>query len=142
LAGAPPALAVDTGTAPAARGFATPEEAVAALVTAARADDTAAMRSVLGPGSDALVQSGDKVADAQAWRRFVTAYDARHVLAPGALGRMVLTVGGDDGIMSFEVNQEGVVFQKDLGPTTATLASEVRLFDPDLSWTRIDVVGQ
>ena len=42
---------------------------------------------------------------------------------------------GDSGIMTFEVNQSGIVFEKNLGPHTARLASRIRAFDPDLSWT-------
>jgi hypothetical protein len=47
---------------------------------------------------------------------------------------------GASGIMTFIVNQDGIVFQKDLGPKTATLAASIKLFDPDLSWARVDVV--
>lgn len=49
---------------------------------------------------------------------------------------------GASGIMSFEVNQDDIVFQKDLGPDTASVVSGVRLFNPDLSWVRVDIVGQ
>jgi hypothetical protein len=48
---------------------------------------------------------------------------------------------GASGIMSFIVNQDGVVFQKDLGADTAAVASAIRVFDPDLTWTRVDVVN-
>jgi len=295
-----PRTALAAATTPAtARSFATPEDAAAALVKAMRANDETAMRDVLGPGSDALVRSGDKVSDAQARQKFVAAYDAKHVLAPGPLGRVVITVGDDDwplpipivqsggrwsfdsqlgaqelverrvgrneiaavrtalayvdaqnlyfgmtskggtgeyaqrlvagpgrhdglywpasqdepdspleplvkqaidegypgadvagkptpyqgyyfriltaqgdnapggaldyvvggrmtrgfamiawpavygasGIMSFEVNQDDVVFQKDLGNATSVLAPKIKLFDPDLSWMRVDIVG-
>jgi hypothetical protein len=279
--------------------FATPEEAVSALVAAAHTDNVAAMHDILGPGSAALLSSGDPVSDEQARQKFVAAYDARHALAPDALGRMVLSVGENDwplpipivkdngqwhfdsllgaqdlvdrrigrneiaairtafayvdaqklyfemmpskgagayaqrlvsrrgfqdglywpeaagqpespleplveqavdegypganmsgkpvpyqgyyfriltgqgdsapggarnyvvngrmtkgfaliawpaiygasGIMTFEVNQDDVVFQKDLGPTTAALVPTMTLFNPDLSWARVDVVG-
>jgi Protein of unknown function (DUF2950) len=49
---------------------------------------------------------------------------------------------GSSGIMSFTVNQDGVVFQKDLGIDTAHVASAITEFDPDLSWTRVDVTEQ
>ena len=49
---------------------------------------------------------------------------------------------GVSGIMSFEVDQSGVVFQKDLGPDTEKLARAISAFDPDLSWARVDVVAQ
>jgi hypothetical protein len=291
--------AAETDTPAQAIRFATPQEAASALVAAARADNVAAMHDVLGPGSVALLYSGDPVADEQAREKFVAAYDAGHAIAPDALGHMVLTVGendwplpipivkdngqwhfdslqgaqdlvdrrigrneiaairtalayvdaqklyfemvrakgagayaqrlasrsglhdglywpaaagqpespleplveqavdegypganmsgkpvpyqgyyfriltgqgdsapggalnyvtddrmtkgfaliawpaiyGSSGIMTFEVNQDDVVFQKDLGPSTAALVPPIKLFDPDLSWARVDVVG-
>jgi Protein of unknown function (DUF2950) len=48
---------------------------------------------------------------------------------------------GASGIMSFIVNQDGTVFQKDLGAHTAAIASAMKRFDPDLSWTRVDLVN-
>jgi hypothetical protein len=41
---------------------------------------------------------------------------------------------GDSGIMTFIVDQNGIVFEKNFGPQTARLAREVAEFDPDLSW--------
>jgi hypothetical protein len=41
---------------------------------------------------------------------------------------------GQSGIMTFVVNQQGVVFQKDLGDRTAELASAIQVYDPDKSW--------
>jgi hypothetical protein len=38
------------------------------------------------------------------------------------------------GVMTFVVNQDGVVFEKDLGPETSTKASTLTRFDPDLTW--------
>ncbi len=46
---------------------------------------------------------------------------------------------GASGIMSFIVNQDGTVFQKDLGPSTEWLGVTMKTYDPDLSWTRVDV---
>jgi Protein of unknown function (DUF2950) len=46
---------------------------------------------------------------------------------------------GASGIMMFIVNQDGIVFQKDLGPNTAAVAAATKLFDPDLTWARVDV---
>jgi hypothetical protein len=46
---------------------------------------------------------------------------------------------GASGIMSFIVNQDGTVFQKDLGPNTAWLGVTMMAYDPDLSWTRVDI---
>ena len=43
---------------------------------------------------------------------------------------------GMSGVVSFMVNQDRVVYQKDLGQNTATLAAEMTEFDPDPSWRR------
>jgi hypothetical protein len=44
---------------------------------------------------------------------------------------------GDSGIMTFIVNQSGVVFQKDLGKATGEIASALTEFNPDKNWTAI-----
>ena len=41
---------------------------------------------------------------------------------------------GDSGIMTFIVNQQGRVYQKDLGPKTAKIAGKMTEYDPDPTW--------
>ncbi len=41
---------------------------------------------------------------------------------------------GDSGIMTFIVNQQGRVYQKDLGVNTARLAPKITAYDPDATW--------
>ncbi len=41
---------------------------------------------------------------------------------------------GDSGVMSFMISHDGQVFEKDLGPDSATLATAMDRFDPDSSW--------
>jgi Protein of unknown function (DUF2950) len=41
---------------------------------------------------------------------------------------------GDSGVMTFVVNQAGIVFEKDLGPNTAGVASAIAEFNPDATW--------
>jgi hypothetical protein len=43
-------------------------------------------------------------------------------------------VYGNSGIMTFIVNQQGTVYQKDLGHQTRLLALQTDAFDPDASW--------
>jgi Protein of unknown function (DUF2950) len=43
----------------------------------------------------------------------------------------------NSGVMTFIVNHEGTVFQKDLGPHTAELAEQIAAFNPDSSWTKV-----
>ena len=42
---------------------------------------------------------------------------------------------GVSGVMTFIVNQEGIVYQKDLGPTTAQLANSMKAYNPDTTWS-------
>jgi len=44
---------------------------------------------------------------------------------------------GNSGVMTFIVNHDGVVFQKDLGPATGSLAGKMTKFNPDSSWKRL-----
>ncbi|HEX4160054.1 MAG TPA: DUF2950 domain-containing protein [Rhizomicrobium sp.] len=41
---------------------------------------------------------------------------------------------GNSGVMTFMVNQNGIVFQKNLGPDTATVATGMTEFNPDRTW--------
>jgi hypothetical protein len=46
-------------------------------------------------------------------------------------------VYGDSGIMSFIVNQDGLLLQRDLGPDTAKIATAMNKYDPDNGWDPI-----
>ena len=41
---------------------------------------------------------------------------------------------GESGVMTFIVNQQGRVYQKDLGPQTAKTAGAMSAYDPDKTW--------
>lgn len=43
---------------------------------------------------------------------------------------------GNSGVMTFMVNQDGVVYQNDLGEGTEKIASSMKQFDPDKSWDK------
>ena len=45
---------------------------------------------------------------------------------------------GETGVMTFMVNQEGKVFEKNLGPDTAAKAARIGSFNPDASWRKVD----
>lgn len=59
-------------------------------------------------------------------------------------GRMIAGYGllatpaeyGNSGVMSFIVNYDGIVFEKDLGPDTADLGARISKYDPDSTWTK------
>ena len=44
---------------------------------------------------------------------------------------------GASGIMTFIVNQDGVIYQRDLGDDTEKLAADITSFDPDDNWTAL-----
>jgi hypothetical protein len=44
----------------------------------------------------------------------------------------------DTGVMTFIVDQDGVVYEKDLGPDTATIAAAIKAFDPDATWQKAE----
>ncbi len=44
---------------------------------------------------------------------------------------------GVSGIMTFIVNQDGEVYEKNLGPKTDAVARAMKLYDPDKSWKKV-----
>lgn len=44
---------------------------------------------------------------------------------------------GNSGVMTFIVNHDGDVYQKDLGSDTARIAAQMKSFNPDSSWTKV-----
>ena len=72
-------------------------------------------------GSDAHGGAKDYVVDGKMTGGFaVVAYPAKY---------------GDSGVMTFLVNNDGAVLQKDLGKTTEQAAGSITEFNPDKSWT-------
>jgi hypothetical protein len=45
---------------------------------------------------------------------------------------------GSSGVTSFIINQDGDLYERDLGPDTAKIASAMTAFDPDSSWRRVE----
>ena len=44
----------------------------------------------------------------------------------------------DSGVMTFIVNQDGQIYQKDLGLNTDQIASEMVAYNPDATWQPIN----
>jgi Protein of unknown function (DUF2950) len=87
-------LTVATG-ALAQERYRTPDEAVAALVEAMRADAQEQVMQVLGPGSNEILLSGDPVYDAAMRRRFVAEFSAKYQILPEGEDQAVLIVGDE-----------------------------------------------
>ena len=70
-------LALDHALGAEPKSFASPEDAVKALVEALRVNDTKALSDLFGPGSKDLVSSGDPVADQGRRKQFVHFYELK-----------------------------------------------------------------
>lgn len=49
---------------------------------------------------------------------------------------------GNSGIMTFIVNHDGVVYQKNLGKNSAKAVEAMKLFDPDKTWKKVEVATE
>jgi hypothetical protein len=47
---------------------------------------------------------------------------------------------GNSGIVTFLVNQDGTVFEKDLGANTTALVRQINSFSPDGTWNKVDAM--
>jgi len=78
------------------QAFKTPDEAAAALASAAKASDMKALTTVLGPDGEDIVSSGDEVADAATRQKFVAAYDVKHQIKMDGDNKATMIIGNDD----------------------------------------------
>jgi hypothetical protein len=90
------ALVLAAPAASAQQSFKSPDDAAAALATAAKSGDTKDILKVLGPEAAEIVDSGDSVADADTRQRFVDAYEAKHSISMQANKKAILMLGKDD----------------------------------------------
>jgi len=75
--------------------FDSPDAVVTALVTAVEHRDRGELARLLGPGTEALLSSGDAVADSTAREAFLAKYQVKHELAAGGPDDLVLRIGDD-----------------------------------------------
>jgi hypothetical protein len=99
--------------APRAETFASPEKAVDALVSASRADDSAALLKLFGPAGKDLISSGDPIADKDARARFAERYGAAEKILHDAAGRATLVIGTDEWPFPIPLVKQGGVWHFD-----------------------------
>jgi len=92
---APFALATDTPAQGEHLSFATPEEAVDALITALETDNKSRLASLLGPGTEDILSSGDTQQDSADRAAFLAGVKSKHSLA-GEGDERTLLVGDKD----------------------------------------------
>jgi hypothetical protein len=76
--------------------FKSPDDAVAALVAAARADNARDLMRILGPEARDILFSGDEVADQAARAKFLIAFDVKHLLVKKGASSADLVIGAND----------------------------------------------
>jgi len=78
------------------KSFASPEEAVNALVAAVKANDKQELLAILGSGGMELISSGDEVADKAGREKFLKAYNEMNKLEKASANKIILHLGKDD----------------------------------------------
>jgi hypothetical protein len=96
------------------KSFPSPEAAVSSLVAAVKADDIKEIRIILGPGSEALISSGDDVSDRAGREKFLKAYDQLNKLEQASADKMVLHIGTDDWPMPIPIVKKGSTWLFDI----------------------------
>jgi len=83
---------------PEGRGFASPNAAAKALISAAKSDDVTDLIAILGPASKEILTTNDPVADQQMRRKFVERAAAKMKLVPDPTDadEQTLVVGKDE----------------------------------------------
>ncbi len=93
-------VAVTFGTSLAAqqdqKTFASPDEAVSAMMEVLRTDDVKALSVIFGPGSEDLISSGDPFADKAGRERFINLYGEKNKLEVASTTKVVLYIGNED----------------------------------------------
>jgi hypothetical protein len=96
-------LATTSASAAEPKAFASPKEAISALIAAAKKKDSANMLAVLGSKTKEWITSGDPVQDKQGLQAFITAFDQKNGIEKDGDGKAVLVIGNDDFPFPFPV---------------------------------------
>jgi hypothetical protein len=86
----------ETTASPSPTVFTTPDEAGQALQSAARAKDESGLAKIMGPGSDAILHSGDTAEDQATLESFVAKYDRMNRWVTLTDGSKILYIGADN----------------------------------------------
>jgi hypothetical protein len=89
--------------------FASPEDAVKALVEAAKSNDVKTLEALFGPGSKDLLVSGDPVADKAGRERFLKLYEEKNRLEQTP-DKVILCIGNEDWPSPIPIVKKGGVW--------------------------------
>ncbi|HEX9139253.1 MAG TPA: DUF2950 domain-containing protein [Steroidobacteraceae bacterium] len=103
------------------KSFATPEDAVVALVDSNKSGDLNALRALFGPEGEKILDSGDPVRDQNSREVFLVAYGEKAALMAVSPAREILYVGNEEWPFPIPLVKEGQAWRFD----TAAGAQEI-----------------
>ena len=106
-------IVASASVASAQQSFKSPEDAVAALVSATKDNWPKGVVTVLGRDGIDIVSSGDKVADDAIRQKFLAAYDARHQVTKEGDDKAVMIIGNEDFPFPIPLTRKGAAWQFD-----------------------------
>ena len=101
------------GVAAQPQGFASPEEAVAALIDAVDTKDERRLHAMFGSDAEELLSSGDSVEDARNREKFAAAYHQDHKIVMESPDKAVLQIGADEWPLPIPLVKQGSRWQFD-----------------------------
>jgi len=95
--------------------FASPDEAVTALVAAVKAENTKILAAIFGPGSEDIFSSGDPVADKAEHELFITRFEQKNRLEEVTTGKVILSIGDEDWPFAIPIVKDAGAWRFDTG---------------------------
>ena len=95
------------------RTFASPDEAVKALMGALKAEDAKMLAAIFGPGSEDIFSSGDPVADKAEHERFMKRFEQKNRLEEETAEKVILSVGNEDWPLAIPIVKEAGAWRFD-----------------------------
>jgi hypothetical protein len=114
--------------------YATPEQAVGALIAALRTDNQRDLLRILGPDGKDLVSSGDALADRAARLRLLHAYDTAHQVQTEGADHAELVVGAENWPWPIPVVKQGARWHFD------TEAGAQKIIDRRIGRNELNVI--
>jgi hypothetical protein len=93
--------------------FASPEEAVKAMIDAMKTGDKAQLSAIFGPGAESVISSGDDVVDKAERERFLKNYEEKNSLEKKGNDQVILQVGKDDWPLPIPIRKKGSAWSFD-----------------------------
>jgi hypothetical protein len=95
--------------------FASPEEAVKALVDAVKADNMEGLSAIFGPAGKEVLFSGDAIADKAGREKFLKAYETKNALIRDGDAKVVLQIGAEEWPFPIPIVKRGEKWSFDTG---------------------------